>query len=730
MSIWGFQIQSAKGGKNPALRTLYYRLLRLLTLVIQPLFVFDGPNKPPFKRNAQVRPQGPFVTDYLIKQLLQLFGFPFHLAPGEAEAECALLQQKGIVDAVFSEDVDTLMFGCTFMLRKWTSEGTRGSKSPTHVNSYRMTDLEKSGLDCDGMILVALMSGGDYIPAGVPRCGIQIACEAARAGFGRDLCRLSENDVVGFREWRDRLNYELRTNESKYFRVKHGTLQISESFPNIAVLKYYTHPAVSSSDELLRLTSDLSWDCEINVCGLRKFVAEMFDWQNLSGAHKLLRGLAPAMLSQNCTKRSAICTIDDAQKRELEDLKSIQAICGARKNFSTDGLPELRIIYTPARIVGLDLGAEEEDNIVTRNLIDIVAEAEIEELAQSPHQLTQCAAQKYDPTQPDKMWISESYVKLKVPHMVKTWEQKTRKPTISVSKNAESRVKRKQTLIESFTKTSKINVGMISKSKKSSPSPSKILYANSNVLANPPETQAIEVEKHESRFSTNANEKGRSKPRMTKVSQLKTQSKINPWTLSKLQSDTSNLELPVGTRYSALDIYETPKRGQVDIGVTKSNTELLTSPPPSSTSRKNCSPLSSSFLEGFDVTNFGQSTSDRGNEIKSVDLERFVTRKINRKLSFDGDVNASSASSSDSLPSPSILMSPSASLKFSRDDTHYDIPLKALSSPTKEVEKKRTLIASRKSVNGAWRSAEPWEAADKNAKVMYQGVEVIDLTAS
>lgn len=47
ISIWQFQIQSGKGGSNPALRTLYYRLLRLLALNIQPLFVFDGPHKPP-----------------------------------------------------------------------------------------------------------------------------------------------------------------------------------------------------------------------------------------------------------------------------------------------------------------------------------------------------------------------------------------------------------------------------------------------------------------------------------------------------------------------------------------------------------------------------------------------------------------------------------------------------------------------------------------------------------
>ncbi|OTA36312.1 hypothetical protein BTJ68_04531 [Hortaea werneckii EXF-2000] len=126
ISIWLFQIQSGKGGSNPALRTFYYRLLRLLTLNIHPLFVFDGPNKPVFKRNKKVGGPGvkvASVPEFLAKQLLKQFGFPWHVAPGEAEAECAVLQREGLVDAVLSEDVDTLMFGCGVTLRSWNAEG-------------------------------------------------------------------------------------------------------------------------------------------------------------------------------------------------------------------------------------------------------------------------------------------------------------------------------------------------------------------------------------------------------------------------------------------------------------------------------------------------------------------------------------------------------------------------------------------------------------------------------
>ena len=130
------------GGTNPALRTFYYRLLRLISLAIHPVFVFDGPNKPPFKRNKRTGPNVASIPEFLAKQLLKQFGFPIHLAPGEAEAECALLQREGIVDAVLSEDVDTLMFGCTMHLRNWSSEGARGNKAPTHVDVYHAEKIK------------------------------------------------------------------------------------------------------------------------------------------------------------------------------------------------------------------------------------------------------------------------------------------------------------------------------------------------------------------------------------------------------------------------------------------------------------------------------------------------------------------------------------------------------------------------------------------------------------
>jgi Holliday junction resolvase YEN1 len=456
VSIWQFQIQSGKGtsifmyssvlslikfegGSNPALRTLYYRLLRLLSMSIQPLFVFDGSQKPPFKRNKRTGAAGPSLTDFNTKQLLKLFGFPFHVAPGEAEAECALLQREGLVDAVLSEDVDTLMFGCGRTLRNWSSEGSRGNHAPTHVTVYdaKATQEGKSSLDREGMVLVALMSGGDYITEGIPGCGIKVACEAARAGYGKSLCKLSRTDTAGLNKWRDNLVHELQTNESKHFRIKHKALQIPETFPNKEVLGYYTHPVVSSATKLAKLKEEIEWDGEIDVAGLRVFVAEAFDWTHKTGAKKFIRGLAPALLVLKVRARAnrRASGFDDPVYTAMNEMGLVREICGRRQHFSTDGIPELRLVYHPANIVGLDLDSEaDESEDYGRDGLAPLGEDENPQTYRSEAESdgssrtrsrspTKRQPANYDPTELQKVWVPETIAKVGIPLMVEDYEE-------------------------------------------------------------------------------------------------------------------------------------------------------------------------------------------------------------------------------------------------------------------------------------------------------------------
>ncbi|KAK5735687.1 hypothetical protein LTR17_008038 [Elasticomyces elasticus] len=451
ISIWLFQIQSGKGGSNPALRTLYYRLLRLLSLNINPLFVFDGPNKPLFKRNKKVGGPGvkvASVPEFLAKQLLKEFGFPWHVAPGEAEAECALLQREGIADAVLSEDVDTLMFGSGVTYRDWRAEGAnRGSKAPTHVSVYREqeTKARSRGVAKEGMILVALMSGGDYLPEGIPGCGPKVACDAARAGFGAELCALGRNDTAGLREWKQRLKQEIRTNASKFFSRKNPSFNMPEDFPNKEVLGYYTHPCVSNADKLARLRAALRWDQPIDFPALRTFAADAFDWRCVGGAKKFIKNLAPALLVREMRRRGdCVDDGDDIEAREAEEKQVIGNIHGKRNHATVDEEMELRVSFVPANFVPIDLSLEDEDDefIPAGGVVEADSEAESEFASLPPSSAVQEEDEEddaepakkkrvmkpFDPDQPEKIWVLRTWVQVGCPILVEEYDASFRDP--------------------------------------------------------------------------------------------------------------------------------------------------------------------------------------------------------------------------------------------------------------------------------------------------------------
>ena len=432
IAIWQFQNQAGQGGANPALRTLYYRLLKLLALPIHPVFIYDGKNKPLTKRNKTVTSYGTCVPNEMSKKLIQAFRFPYHTAPGEAEAECALLQKKGIVDAVMSQDVDALMFGSTMTLRDWSKEGTRGNKTASHVNVLRAEETRtKTGLDSDGMILVALLSGGDYNTDGVPGFGPSLACEIAKAQFGSELLELlRQGDVDGVREWRDRLQYELETNESGYFRKRHKSVKIPEDFPDSTVLGYYTNPAVSSPEQMQKIRAKCAetWDTDIDVPALRVYVAEKFEWLYRNGAKKLIRTLAPSLLANRLRRGLKNTTITSP-----ENIKE------RRMHFINDGMPELRLEVVPSDVVGLNIEDEEDspaykecaaadgvDPIPNQDETNDLGIDGSEEPSAPVSPSKSRNSPPWDATAPQKIWVPETVVKLGIGAFVEAWEQKQR----------------------------------------------------------------------------------------------------------------------------------------------------------------------------------------------------------------------------------------------------------------------------------------------------------------
>ena len=383
--------------------------------------------------------------------MLDAFGIPYHQAPGEAEAECAVLQKNGIVDCVLSEDVDTLMFGATFVLRDWSPE--RGKGAATHVNVHTNASiLDQSGLDQQGMILVALLSGGDYNTYGVQGCGFKTACEAARAGFGAELCKLDQEDTDSLADWRARLQHELQTNEQRFFRQKHKSIIIPSNFPDLTVLGYYRHPKVSSEQHLPSLKPKIAWRPLMDVRKLRNFVAEFFGWTHCQGAKRFIRMVAPTLLVQRLLYRHSssnqeVKALDEIEAEEIRLLKNVSA---RRNHWEMAGHPTLRVAYIPAEIVGLDmtleyepandpLSASEDDEMQPPIFLEDIDEIDVaqtlqaslpsvdSEQAEKP--LSQVgrtpksqALRFFDPNKPERVWILESIVKLGAPLLAENWE--------------------------------------------------------------------------------------------------------------------------------------------------------------------------------------------------------------------------------------------------------------------------------------------------------------------
>jgi holliday junction resolvase YEN1 len=100
---------------NPNEKNILYRLFQLLRLNCRLVFVFDGARRP--EKRSRFPRQAPHEHTRLLKGALEHMGIPWHMAPGEAEAECAQLQKQGIVDAVWTEDGGALMFGATGVIQ-------------------------------------------------------------------------------------------------------------------------------------------------------------------------------------------------------------------------------------------------------------------------------------------------------------------------------------------------------------------------------------------------------------------------------------------------------------------------------------------------------------------------------------------------------------------------------------------------------------------------------------
>ncbi len=194
----GKPLRDSHGRVTSHLSGLFYRNVNLLKFGIKLVYVFDG--APPKKKMEELKrrklikeegyrkyleavDKGDFesarkyaavaatLEQYMVedaKELLSLLGIPVVQAPSEGEAQASYMAKKGDVDAVSSQDYDSLLFGAPKIVRnvtlsgtiKYPSKGIEVKLEPEIVELSRV--LEYLGVSHSQLIDIAILIGTDY----------------------------------------------------------------------------------------------------------------------------------------------------------------------------------------------------------------------------------------------------------------------------------------------------------------------------------------------------------------------------------------------------------------------------------------------------------------------------------------------------------------------------------------------------------------------------------------
>ncbi|KAF9526067.1 hypothetical protein CPB83DRAFT_506722 [Crepidotus variabilis] len=485
-SIWFFHAEYGREGENPVLRTLFFRCATLMHTTFLPLFVFDGPKRPDFKRGKKINKAGNALIPGM-KNIVEAFGFEWRMAPGEAEAELAYLNRIGIIDGVLSDDVDNFLFGAKTVLRNSsnTLSGNRanpilnsaGKDDKNHSRIFKMEDITNHPdirLTQGGLILIGLMSGGDYQQGGLMRCGVTTAAALARCGFGDTLYEAAmnlERDVLldFLVMWREELKQELKTNSKGEIGRKQAALakSIPDTFPNIDVLLSYVKPITSQTMGRESNNVKITWGKEPDVAKLAGVCEMYFEWGYKEAIMKrfrtvmwhsvVLRILRRAVLDldergggrrsggskasngskvgkAHCGTPSKMIAkhfaslelaspskvyISGSESEEEDEHRLIIKIHSAREHPSTDGLPEYRLEVAPKQLVELA-----ESGIEGRRAAEGPDEWASEGEDDDDGSKKKGKKEPVDPESHLRLWMPACMVKLVEPGLVRDFEDK------------------------------------------------------------------------------------------------------------------------------------------------------------------------------------------------------------------------------------------------------------------------------------------------------------------
>ncbi|KAJ7872008.1 PIN domain-like protein [Mycena olivaceomarginata] len=327
--------------ENPELAALLSRCSRLFRLPFIPIFVFDGPERPRFKRSKVIRGNDHWLASSF-QLMLDGFGFEWIMARGEAEATLSEMTTSGVpasVDAILTDDSDSFVFGANVVLRIRSEDNENYEAS-----RYSAFDISQVlGLSWEDFILIAILAGGDYLE-GLPNCGIKTAIGLARVGLGKQLISglpgLSHRESRVFLEtWCTALRSELQTNASGHLPHLYPRLaaNIPADCPDLAVINLYRSPVISE----LEVGRSLDF-CPPRLDILARFAEDHFGWGDSVGilthfADQLFAGLVVRELAHRASAADNLVMFTRSPSL-------IKSIVGERRHKTTGHLAELRLM--------------------------------------------------------------------------------------------------------------------------------------------------------------------------------------------------------------------------------------------------------------------------------------------------------------------------------------------------------------------------------------------------
>jgi flap endonuclease-1 len=191
----GDTFKNKKGNDISHLLGIFNKTLNLLTLNIEPIYIFDG--KPPKEKQDIINKRKKIASDCKqqivdetdlekinslkkktvrltyeivedVKNLLEVMGVSYIHMEGEAEGLASELCRLKYVDYIMTEDMDSLVFGCPMLIRKCIHRNVKIKDSITIFNLEKILDNFK--LNFDQFVELCILCGCDYCP-NIPKIG-------------------------------------------------------------------------------------------------------------------------------------------------------------------------------------------------------------------------------------------------------------------------------------------------------------------------------------------------------------------------------------------------------------------------------------------------------------------------------------------------------------------------------------------------------------------------------